>query len=70
MTEAAISDSAQLKSLVKDALVEILQERQGLLYELLKEAMEDIALVQAIDEGKKSEPATREEVFNILNQAE
>jgi len=33
------------------------------------EALEDLALVEAIQEGKKSKPATRAEVFCILGGA-
>ena len=69
MTEATL-DSAQLKEVIKAALVEILQEQRGLLYELITEAMEDIALSKAIDEGKDSEAVTRDEVFSILESAE
>ncbi|MEM1242375.1 MAG: hypothetical protein AAGI45_21300 [Cyanobacteria bacterium P01_H01_bin.26] len=69
MPEATL-DSAQLKEVIKAALVEILQEQRGLLYDLITEAMEDIALTKSIDEGKDSEPATRDEIFSILKPAE
>lgn len=69
MTEATLN-SAQLKEAIKAALVEILQERRGLLYELITEAIEDIALTKAIDEGKDSEKITRDEIFSILEPAE
>jgi predicted RNase H-like HicB family nuclease len=63
-------DSVVIKEIVKDALVEVLQEEQGFLYELMLEAIEDIALVRAIDKEKDSEPATREDIFSLLEQAE
>lgn len=69
MTEAAINP-IQLKEIIRDTLVEILQEQRGLLYELVIEAMEDIALVRAIEEEKGGEPATRDEIFSILEQSE
>lgn len=69
MTEATL-DASQLKEVIKAALVEILQEQRGLLYDLITEAMEDIALTKAIDEGKDSEPASRDEIFSILEPAE
>jgi hypothetical protein len=69
MAEAAINP-IQLKEIIRDTLVEILQEQRGLLYELVIEAMEDIALVRAIEEEKGGETATREEIFSILEQSE
>jgi hypothetical protein len=69
MAEAAINP-IQLKEIIRDTLVEILQEQRGLLYELVIEAMEDIALVRAIEEEKGGEIATREEIFSILEQSE
>lgn len=69
MSEATL-DSAQLKEVIKAALVEILQEQRGLLYDLITEVMEDIALAKAIDEGKDSEPTDRNEIFSILETAE
>jgi hypothetical protein len=69
MAEAAINP-VQLKEIIRDTLVEILQEQRGLLYDLVIEAMEDIALVRAIEEEKNGEIATREEIFSILEPSE
>lgn len=69
MPEAMVN-SAQLKEAIKAALVEILQEQRGLLHDLITEAMEDIVLTKAIDEGKDSEKVTRDEIFSILEPAE
>ena len=69
MPEATLN-SAQLKEVIKTALVEILQEQRGLLYDLITEVMEDIALSKAIDEGKNSETVDRNEIFSILEPAE
>ena len=69
MTEASLS-STQLKEVIKAALIEILQEQRGLLYDLVTEVMEDMALVKAIDEDKNSEPVERSEIFSILESAE
>ncbi len=69
MTEATI-DSSQLKAVLKTVLTEILQEQRGLLYDLIVEIMEDIALTKAIEEGQDSELVTRDEVFNVLGPAE
>lgn len=69
MTEATLN-SDQLKEAIKMALVEILQEQRGVLYDLITEVMEDIALAKAIDEAKNSEPVDRDEIFSILEPAE
>ena len=60
--------SNDLKETVKTALIEVLQERQDLLREALTEALEDIGMINSIEEGLKSEPATREEVFAVLRR--
>jgi hypothetical protein len=36
--------------------------------DLIIEAMEDIALAKAIEEGESTEIVSREAIFNILNQ--
>ena len=66
MAETAI-DEGQLKDLLKSAFVEVLDERKDFLRELVEEAIEDIALVRAIDIGAREGTTTREEVFNILD---
>ncbi len=64
------TDSAELKAMIKAAMAETLAEQRGLLYEMIEEALEDIGLVRAMEEGLKSPPATREEVFAALDRAE
>lgn len=59
-------DETQIKELLKQAFVELLQERKDLLYELVAEIIEDFALVEAIREGEETEPVRREEVFRVL----
>jgi hypothetical protein len=56
----------QLKELIKTALVEVLEQRQDLLHDAVQEALEDIALAKAMEEGAKTEPIAREEVFALL----
>ena len=59
-------DESKLKEALKSAIVEVLEERKDLLREVLEEALEDIALAHAIEEGEQSEPVTRAEVFKAL----
>jgi hypothetical protein len=62
-------DEAKLKDLLKSAIVEILEERKDLVREALEEALEDIALARAIEEGEQSGLATRDEVFKELESS-
>jgi len=64
--EQAIIDEGRLKEILKMALIEAFEERKNLFYELITEAMEDIALVRAIKEGEATESVSRAEVFSIL----
>ena len=63
--EASINQN-QLKDIIKAALVEVLEEQQDLLQEAIAQALEDMALARAIEEGESSELIGREEVFNLL----
>ena len=62
----ATIDEERLKDLLKSAVAEVLEEQRNLVREIVEEAMEDIALSRAIDQGRGSESASREEVFAIL----
>ncbi|HEV7474679.1 MAG TPA: hypothetical protein VGN90_11565 [Pyrinomonadaceae bacterium] len=59
-------DEETLKNLLKAAVVEALNEHRDLVKEIVEEAMEDIALTRAIDEGIRSDTVPREEVYAIL----
>ena len=63
--EASISDD-RIKELFKSAIVEVLEERGDLLREALAEAIEEIAIVRAIEDGEGTETITRDEVFTLL----
>ncbi|MGB3300519.1 MAG: hypothetical protein WBA76_19830 [Phormidesmis sp.] len=69
MSNLSLSET-QLKSLMKAAILEIFQERRDLFQDLITEALEDIALIKAIDEGKDSPPVDRDAIFAILEQSE
>ena len=59
-------DDKRLKDLFKAAIVEVLEERQDLLRELFEEAIEDIGLARAIEEGEETELISREQVFELF----
>jgi len=68
MADTPIAET-QVKALLKEAVDEALQERQDWLYDLFLEALEDFALVKAIQEGESDERVSREEVFHYLDTA-
>ena len=58
-------DEGRIKQCFKEALLEVLEERKDVLYELLAEVMEDVALVHAIQEGENTKPVSKQEVLTI-----
>lgn len=64
--EHTVINESRLKEILKNALIEIFEERKSLFYELFTEALEDIALIRAIKEGEATESVGRDEVFSIL----
>lgn len=56
----------RIKDLVKQAILELLQEEHEVFSDLLAEALEDLALANAILEGESSEPVDRAEVLRAL----
>jgi hypothetical protein len=65
---SAATDPDKLKKIVKAALIEVFDERQDLIRDAVAEALEDIAMVRAIEEGLNSGPATEEEVMALLRR--
>ena len=59
-------DDAKLKALLKETLVELLEERREEFSELLLEALEDLALSQAITEGKGTGFVDKKEILKII----
>lgn len=51
---------------MKEALLEVIQEREDVFLRSFGEVLEDYALAKAIDEGMSSETVSREEVFALL----
>jgi hypothetical protein len=61
-------DEQKLKKLIKEAIIEVFEERGDELHDLIADViLEDMALARAIKEGESSERASREEVFDILS---
>jgi hypothetical protein len=59
-------EERRLKLLLKDAVVEVLEERHDLLREALQESFEEPALLRAIQDGEKSPLTSRKKIFRRL----
>lgn len=60
------AEQQELKRAVKEAVKEAMVENSEMLKDLLIEVLEDTALLQRIEEGRKSELVNREEVMALL----
>jgi hypothetical protein len=63
------AEERRIKVLLKDAVVEVLEERQDLLREALQESLEDMALLKAMQAGEKSPLVSRKKIFQRLARA-
>ena len=59
-------DDNKPKQLLKEALIEALEEKRSVFQDIIAEAIEDAALAHAIEEGEDSGTATKKDIFNIL----
>jgi hypothetical protein len=62
-------DEAKLKGLLESAVAEVFEEHREFVKEIIEEAMEDVALARAIDEGISTGTVSRDDVFTILETA-
>ena len=65
MTIATL-DEKQFKVLLKEAIVELFEERQEVFSAIIAEAIEDIGLANAIRAGRKNDFVSKEEIDAIL----
>lgn len=56
----------QTKELLREVLLELLQEKRSDFYELVLEAMEEIGLANAIHEGRQNDLVSEDEIRAIL----
>ena len=62
-------EERRLKTLLKDAVTEVLEERQDILRAAVQESLEDAAMLRAIQSGEKSKPVNRAKIFQRLARA-
>ncbi len=61
-----VIDETRTKELIKQAIIELMQERRDVVYEIIVEAMEEIGLANAIREGRRDEWVSEAEIQTIL----
>lgn len=59
-------NETQAKALVKEALIELLQEKRDIFFEVVLEVFEEIGLANAIREGRKNDLVSENEIMNLL----
>ena len=59
-------DEDKIKGMLKEAIVEVVEEKKDIFHDLLVEAIEDIALVNEIKEGEKTNLLSRADIFKVL----
>jgi hypothetical protein len=64
-----VIEERRLKVLLKDAVAEVLEERQDILRAAVQESLEDAAMLRAIQTGEKSRPVSRNKIFQRLARA-
>ena len=62
-------EERRIKVLLKDAMVEVLEERHDLLREALQESLEEMAMLKAIQQGEKTRLTSRGKIFQRLARA-
>ena len=62
-------EDVRLKNFLKQAILELMEERRDVLEDIFAEVIEDLALARAIQEGEASEIVSQSEVFHILEGA-
>jgi hypothetical protein len=63
------TEERRLKGILKSAVTEVLEERQDLLRDAMREILEDMALLRAIKVVEKSPLVSRKKIFRQLDPA-
>jgi len=62
-------EERRLKGLLKNAVAEVLEEHRDLLRDAVRESLEDVALIRAIQAGNKSPLTSRKKIFQQLQRS-
>ena len=60
-------DREQAKVLIREVVLEMLRDRRSELYALLMDALEDLALSRAIEEGREGKYVSKEKLEELLS---
>ena len=66
MPSTVILNQEQTKNLLRQVLIELLEERREEFRDLILEALEEVALARAIREGRKNEFVDEEQIRAVL----
>ena len=66
--ELTISDE-KMRDVLKDILIELMQEKRELFHDVLVEALEDVGLGNAIAEGRRDDFVDEDSISAILEGA-
>ena len=66
--ELSIGDEA-LKPLLEEIFINMIREKRDVLYEIIMEALEDVTLGNAIQEGRQNQFVSEERIFSLLEGA-
>ena len=58
----------ELKAILEEVLLKIVMEKRELFKEIMEEIIEDVALTKAIEEGRKDEFVSKDEIMEILSR--
>ena len=62
-------EERRLKGILKDAVAEVLKEHRELLRDAVRESLEDVAMIRAIQSGERSPLTSRRKIFQRLERA-
>ena len=62
----ATFDEKKLRGIVKSALADAFKENRELMQDIVEEALEDIAVARAIEQGLETPSVSHSKVFSIL----
>ena len=59
-------NDAKTKALLKEVVIELMQSKRDLFHEIMIEALEEIALANAIKKGRKNDFVDEDKIFMLL----
>ncbi len=61
-----ILDDPRTKELITEVLIEMIQQKRKIFYDLILEAIEEVGLANAIHESRQDDFVEEKVIFNIL----